>query len=119
MADFQETYGLNLWALCPPSQEETTPDVLRAAALAYQLHPSSRVRGAIEPEHSHGLVAQLLREIEHNQRVWHWANTKEAEKPDTEPERILLAGEEQAHEEAVERAQAAAVGLAEKMGLKL
>ena len=119
MADFQETYGLNLWAMCPPSLDKTTTEVLRAAALAYQLHPSSRVKGAMAPEHSHGIVAQLLREIEHNQRLWHWANTKEAEKSDTEPERILLPGEEQAHEDAVERAQAAAISLAEKMGLKL
>lgn len=74
---------------------------------------------AIEPEHSHGIVAQLLREIEHNQRLWHWANTKEAENKDTEPERILLPGEEEAHQEAVERAQTAAIGLAERMGLKL
>lgn len=105
--------------MCPPSQEETTPEVIRAAALAYQLHPSSRVMRSIAPEHSHGLVAQLLREIEHNQRLWHWANTKEAEKSETEPERIWLPGEEEAHEEAVERAQAAAIGLAEQMGLKL
>lgn len=90
-----------------------------AAALAFQLPQDSRVKRAIVPEHSHGLCVQLLREIEHNQRLWHWANTKEAKNKDTKPEPIPLPGEEEARDRAAEEAEASAIKTAERLGIKL
>lgn len=40
----------------------------------------------------------LLREIEHNQRLWHWANTEDAKDENTKPDQITLPGEEEARE---------------------
>ena len=40
----------------------------------------------------------LLREIEHNQRLWHWANTEDAKDENTKPDPITLPGEEEARE---------------------
>ena len=91
----------------------------RAAALAYQLPKDSRVRSALAPVASHSLDVLLLREIEYNQRVWHWANTKEAENKSTAPARIDLPGEEEAHEKAVENAEKKALRAAERLGIKL
>ena len=78
----------------------------------------SRTKKAISPD-SHSLTVQLLREIEHNQRLWHWANTKEAEKKGTEPEPIMLPGEEEAYEAAVIKAEDEALKVAERLGIKL
>ncbi len=90
-----------------------------AAALAFQLPQDSRVKRAVAPEQSHRLDVLLLREIEHNQRLWHWANTKEAKNRDTAPEPIPLPGEEEAQERAAEEAEAMAVKTAERLGIKL
>ena len=120
LADFQETYHLNLWEMGLDGDTDVTPaEVKRAAALAYQLPADSRVKRAIAPEASHSLSVQLMREIEYNQRLWHWANTEEAKNKDTAPNRMPLPGEEEAHEKAIERAQKTAIGAAELLGLKL
>ena len=71
------------------------------------------------PMASHGLEVLLLREIEHNQRMWHWANTKDAKRKETAPDRMTLPGEEEEYERAVERAKASAVRTAKRLGIKL
>lgn len=120
MADFQQYYGLNLWHLgLDGDTDMTTAEVRRAAALAYQLPKDSRVKSAIAPVAAYGIDVMLLREIEHNQRLWHWANTKDAKRKETAPERMQLPGEEEAYEKAVEHAEARAARAAERLGIKL
>lgn len=97
----------------------TPVEVRRAAALAFQLPADSRVKKAIAPEASHSTTVQLLREIEHNQRLWHWAHTKEASNEETQPPRIDLPGEAKAYERAVESAEKQALSTAELLGIKL
>ena len=97
----------------------TTAEVRRVAALAYQLPADSRVKRSIAPEAAHSVAVQLLRLIEHNQRLWHWANTKEAKNKETAPLRIDLPGEEEAYERAEEEAQRSATAVAESLGIKL
>ena len=87
--------------------------------LAYQLPKDSRTKTAIAPAAAHSLEAHLLREIELNQRIWHWANTKEAKNKETAPERIDLPGEEEAHKRAVEETEMQAIRTAEILGLML
>ena len=99
--------------------DATTTEVRRAAILACQLPRDSRTKGAWAPASAHSLEADLLREIEHNQRLWHWANTKDAKRKETAPERMQLPGEEEAHERAVEHAEARALSTAERLGIKL
>lgn len=89
----------------------------RIAALAFQLPPDGRVWSAVSPATSHGTVAMLLRRIEHNQRIWHWANTKEAKDKGTAPEPIRLAGEEDAEARSVESMQRDADAVARLIGL--
>ena len=60
-----------------------------------------------------------MREIEHNQRLWHWANTEDSKNRNTAPERIELPGEEDAFERAAETAQGVADSIAERFGLTL
>lgn len=99
--------------------DETTVEVLRASVLAFQLPRDSRVKKAIAPELSYGVETQLLRAIEHNQRLWHWANTKEAKHKETAPSPLSLPGEDEAHEKAVERAESQARRTADRLGIKL
>ena len=97
----------------------TTAEVRQAAALAYQLPPDSRVKAAMEPASAHGTEVLLLREIEHNQRLWHWANTKQAKHQETAPERLTLPGEDEAYERAAEEADEKALAAARKLGIEL
>ena len=71
------------------------------------------------PVAAHSLEVHLLREIEYNQRLWHWANTKEAKHKETAPERMQLPGEDEAYERAVERAETRALSAAARLGIKL
>lgn len=97
----------------------TPVEVRRAAVLAYQLPADSRVKRAVAPEASHDITEQLLREIEHNQRLWHWANTDKAKNKETAPQEILLPGEAEARERAAERAAEDALDVADLMGLNI
>lgn len=74
---------------------------------------------AIEPTKAHGQAVRLLRTIEHNQRVWHWAHTKDAKDKNTAPEPELLPGEQAAYERAVASAEDNAARTAEKLGIDL
>lgn len=71
------------------------------------------------PLAAHGLEVLLLREIEHNQRLWYWAHTKEAKRKETAPEHLQLPGEDEAYERAVERAETRALSAAARLGIKL
>lgn len=119
LADFQEVYHMNLWVLGLGGDSFPTRDLYRIAALAYQLPPTSRVRRAIEPAKAHDQTVRLLRQIEYNQRMWHWAHTKDAKDESTAPEPHLLPGEEEAYERAVAHAEDEAARTAEALGIKL
>ena len=118
LADFQQFYGLNIWNYNLMA-DETTSEVLYVAALAYQLPREGRCWAAIDRAGSHSEEAELLRQMEHNQRIWHWANTKEAKNKDTAPQPMQLPGEEEAHERAVEHAERDSVRVAELLGLEI
>lgn len=92
---------------------------LRLAALAYQLPADSRTRRAVNPAGAHSTEATLLRQIELNQRYWAWAHTKDAERQENEPEPMWLAGEEQAHERAVEHEENVALMVAGALGIEI
>jgi len=93
--------------------------VARAAALARQLPHGGRVWRALAPADSHGPELLMLRRIEHNQRLWHWSHTKAAERGEAEPEPILLEGEQELHDAAVEEQRRTAADVAAAFGLKM
>lgn len=116
LADFQETYRVNLWRLGLDG-DETTPVVEWAAALAYQLPHAGRAWRAIDPTLGNSVEAQLLREVELNQRLWSWAHTKDAKTKTNVPVPLPLPGEEERTEDRAERARRDALGIAEAFGL--
>ena len=97
--------------------EETHRDVLRAAALAVQLPHDSRTVVAMAPAAQNGTVEHLLRRVEHNQRMWHWAHTKSARSGANGPEQLALPGEAEQHEMEVERNERNALLVADSFGL--
>lgn len=117
LADFQQTYHIDLWGIDWDALDDGCAAHL--AALAYQLPNDSRVIRAIAPMRSHGLDVLLLREIEHNQRIWHWANTEEAKHEGTEPEPITLPGEEEAYRAMEESEQRNAIEVASILGISI
>ena len=118
LADFQETYSLDLWALGVTGDEETR-DVLRAAALTRQLPRTSRTFRAADPAAVNGTVEHLLRRIELNQRQWAWAHTKDAKSGSNEPQPITLPGERESVEAAKERAAADAMAVARAFNINI
>jgi len=117
LADFQETYRIDLWGLDWERLDEDS--AAHIAALAYQLAPSSRTRAALSPAASHGLAVELLRRIELNQRTWHWANTDSAKDEATAPQQLTLPGEEEMHERMVERETKNAQDIALAFGMSI
>lgn len=71
------------------------------------------------PELAHSPELRMLRNIEHNQRIWHWANTEEAKDKSTRPDPIWLDGEEEAYERAVEAERREAIAMAKRLGVQL
>lgn len=116
LADFQQYYRISLWTV---DLSDTSRDISIIAALAYQLPHDSRCWTALKPDGAHDWVVKLLRQIEYNQRIWHWAHTEGAKDESTAPEPMLLPGEEEAHERAVEHAEMDAVRTAALLGLTL
>ena len=95
------------------------PDLPRCAALAYQLPRDGRVWRALDPAGQHDQKTRLLRQMELNQRSWAWAHTKEAESGANQPEPILLDGEQDAYEAAVERQEEARASVAASLGIEI
>ena len=83
--------------------DETHREVLRASVLAAQLPRDSRTIVAMAPAAQNGTVEHLLRQIELNQRLWHWAHTKSGQHGTSRPERMPLPGEGEQHEMNVRR----------------
>lgn len=119
LADFQQTYHMNLAIFGLGGDDFPTRDLWRIAALAYQLPRDGRVWSAMEPTGAHGQAVMLLRQIEHNQRLWHWAHTKDAKDKGTAPDPLLLPGEQEAYERAVTNAEDEAERTAAALGIKL
>lgn len=117
LADFQQFYHLDVGGMGLGS-DETHAQVLRAAALARQLPRECRVRRALAPAASHSPELRMLRQMELNQRLWHWAHAKESERGD-EPQPILLDGEAELHEAEVEEQRRTAADVAAAFGLKM
>lgn len=117
LADFQQTYHLDLWGIDWNALDDGSAAHL--AALAYQLPRDSRTKSAIAPAAAYGIDVLLLREIEHNQRMWHWANTEEAKNKETAPERMTLPGEDEMHQAMVEQEQQNAVEVAAILGINI
>lgn len=115
-ADFMETYGLWLDEFGVDG-EETTREVTRAAALAWQLPRSGRAWRAIDPLGANGTDTSLLRQIEHDLRLWMWAHTKDAKTNTNQPEPMLLPGEREQQEAKVEEAERMASSVASLLGL--
>lgn len=118
LADFQQTYGMDVWSDLGRILEDDEPP-LRLAALAYQLAPDSRTRAAMNPAASHSTEALLLRQMELNQRAWAWAHTKDGERGENEPSPIWLPGEEQEHERRVEHEENKALTVADALGISI
>lgn len=117
LADFQQTYHLDLWGINWNALDDGSAAHL--AALAYQLPKDSRTKSAIAPAAAYGIDVLLLREIEHNQRMWHWANTEEAKNKETAPERMTLPGEDEMHQAMVEQEQQNAIEVAAILGINI
>lgn len=74
----------------------------------------------MDPAGGNGEELRMLRRIEHNQRLWHWAHTKEAQNSGAEePQPVLLPGEEEAYEAAEERQVRTQAEVASAFGLKI
>lgn len=116
MADFMETYGLWLWDL-DVDGDATTPQVTRAAALAWQLPRDGRAWRAIDPLGANDMQTVLLRQLEHDLRLWMWAHTKDAKTNQNQPDPIPLPGERERMEAKVEEAERMAVSVAAQLGL--
>lgn len=116
LADFQETYSLNVWGVCCGLQPDN-PE--RMAALAWQLPRSARTWRAMDPSLANSTEAKLLRQIELNQRIWAWAHTKEAENGTNEPVPMPLPGEAERVEERERQATADAIEVAAAFSLNL
>lgn len=116
MADFMETYGLWLWDLGVDG-EETTEGVMRAAALAWQLPRDGRAWREIDPLGVNDMQTLILRQIEHDLRLWMWAHTKDAQNNSNQPEPMLLPGEAELAEAKAEEAQRMAASVASQLGL--
>lgn len=118
LADFQETYGLNVWYACQgclPEQDEAE----RLAALAWQLHKTSRLWRAINPSGAYDSATLLLRQLEYDVRSFHWGFTEDGKSKINEPEPLMLPGEEEARARAAEEADSAAMELARIFGLNI
>lgn len=74
---------------------------------------------AVAPTRANGTDVLLLREIEHNQRLWHWANTEDAKNKGTEPEPLALPGEEEARKARDERELQNAARVAAVLGISI
>ncbi len=73
----------------------------------------------MEPFGAHDTEVLLLREIEHNQRLWHWAHTKDAKSGSNEPEQLWLPGEEEHYERKNERELRQSVSVAAQLGIEI
>ena len=91
----------------------------RLAALAWQLPRDSRTWSAIDPMGANGTLLAIVRQLEHDVRMFQWSFTDKAKDESTAPEPISLPGEDEAWERAEEEADRAALDLAETFGLKL
>lgn len=69
----------------------------------------------MDPVGAHGTAVMLLRQMELNQRSSGWS--KKSGTPQPQP--ILLDGEEQAYEDAVERQERAQADVAARLGLQI
>ena len=116
VADFQQTYGMDVWATDWGGLDDG--EAAHLGALAYQLPSDSRVRRAIAPAASHSTETQILRQIELNQRGYMWAQADKS-KRGAEPQPILLDGEQEAHERAVAEQERNAVDVADALGLSI
>lgn len=116
MADFMETYGLWVWDMGVDG-EVTTPEVARAAALAWQLPPASRSWRAKDPIGANGVLTALVRQLEYDLRLWMWSHTKDAEHKQNKPDPMPLPGEAERMEAKVEEAERMAVSVASQLGL--
>lgn len=93
-ADFQQYYGIDMWKLDIWRDIETI-DVKRAAILAAQLPADARVRVAFDPLARLDETHFLLRMIEHNQRLWAYAHSKDAKSGSGEPKPVMFNGEQE------------------------
>ncbi len=115
-ADFQQYYGIDLWTLAIFDERHTT-DVDRAAILAAQLPRDARVHVAVSPLARVSQTDELLRRVEYNQRVWHWANSKDGEHGANQPKPLMFDGEQEAHDRAAEREARHSKYVADLLGL--
>ena len=99
--------------------DETHAGVLRAAILAIQLPHSSRTVVAMAPAAQNGTAEHLLRQIEVNQRNWHWAHSKDGQRGANQPKWLTLPGEEEQAEMAREREERKQSRVADALGLSL
>ncbi len=117
LADFQQTYHIDLWRA--DWDHASAGWVAHMAALASQLPRDSRLVKAMSPAAANSPELHMLRRMELNQRLWHWAHTKGAESGANEPQPILLDGEEDALEAAQEEQRTASLEVAGAFGIQL
>lgn len=110
---------MNLRSLEEWESDENPVWLPELAALAYQLPNDSRTVRALAPEAANDMRTLLLREIEYNQRRWHWANTKAAEHGENEPQPIQLPGEREHRERDLQAEVRNAESVARRLGIEL
>ena len=76
------------------------------------------MRRALAPATAHSDELLMLRRMELNQRGWAWAHTKDAESKSNQPQPVLLDGEQDAHDAAVEEQQRVAEDVAAAFGIE-
>lgn len=117
LADFQQYYGMDVWDWTRGRADDL--EAPRIAALAYQLPTDSRTRTAADPVGAYGMDVLLLRRIEHNQRLWAWAHSKDAKTGTNEPEQIGLPGEDEHFERRAERELRQSASVAATLGIEI
>lgn len=113
MADFQQYYGIDVWPMVAGSGYQ----VARAAALAWQLPRDGRAWAAVDPLGASSTQTAIIRQIEHDLRLWMWAHTKDAQNNSNQPEPMPLPGEAELAEAKAEEAQRMAASVASQLGL--
>lgn len=114
LADFQQYYGVDLWAL-DLDGGYTTREIRRAAILAAQLPEESRIVRAIAGT-TWGTSDYLLRNIEHATRIMLWRDS-DPKKRGEFPEPIPAPNETRKAESDAERAKKLARLVAEAFNM--
>lgn len=116
VADFRETYGIDL-PLAGGFDGATDEDLCRWQVLYSQLPARSRVSVRLEPDNLWDDKTRLLDMIEHELRCFHYGFTEDAKKRVNAPQRLMSPGERARNERRRDSALAAREEIAAALGV--